>query len=132
VTDHTQERLQRIEERVASLDNTVSILAAVDDAMAKARIVEVFGDDPSMVIIYRGVEKKLSQTQIAAELRKRGLTRADQGDVSRACAFMLDKRFLKKKKPKGYAVREGWEPFGLDKYLKQVLKRQKPPVEPVA
>jgi hypothetical protein len=131
VTDHTQERLQRIEERVASLDNTVSILAAVDDAMAKARIEEVFGDDPSMVIIYRGVEKSLSQTQIAAELRKRGLKGADQARVSTACAFMLDKRFLKKKEPKGYAVREGWEPFGLDKYLKQVLRSRKPPVEPV-
>ena len=101
MTDHAQERLQRIEERVG-LDNTVSILAAVDDALAKARIEEVFGDDSSMVIIYRGVEKMLSQTQIAAELRKRGLTRADQGDVSRACAFMLDKGFLKKKEPKGF------------------------------
>jgi hypothetical protein len=131
VTDHTQERLQRIEERVASLDDTVSILATVDDALAKQRIVEVFGDDPSMVIIYRGVEKKLSQTQIAGELRRRGLPRADQGDVSRACAFLLDKRFLKKKEPKGFAVRDGWEAFGLDKYLKHVLKTQKPPVEPL-
>lgn len=131
MTDHTQERLQRIEERVASLDDTVSILAGVDDALAKQRMAEVFGDDPSMVIIYRGVERKLSQTQIAAELRKRGLTRADQARVSTACAFMLDKRFLKKKEPKGYAVRDGWETFGLDKYLKQVLRGHKPPVEPL-
>lgn len=126
---NTQARLQRIEARVASLDDTVSILATVDDALAKQRIDEVFGDDPSMVVLYRGVQLGLSQERIAGELRRRGLQRADQGDVSRACAFLMDKRFLKKREPKGYTVRDGWEAFGLDKFLKQVLKARK--IEPL-
>jgi hypothetical protein len=125
VTDHTQARLQRIEERVASLDDTVAILATVDDALAKQRIADTFGDDPSMVIIYRGAQKGLSQTKIAAELKARGLQRGDQGDVSRACSFLEEKRFLKRKEPKGFVVRDGWDAFGLDKYLKDVLRSKK-------
>lgn len=125
MTDHTQARLQRIEERVASLDDTVAILATVDDALAKQRIAETFGDDPSMVIIYRGVQQGLSQTRIAAELKARGLQRADQGDVSRACSFLEEKRFLKRKGPKGFVVRDGWDAFGLDKFLKNVLRSRK-------
>jgi hypothetical protein len=127
--DHTQARLQRIEERVANLDDTVAILAMVDDAPAKRRIAETFTDDPSMVIIYRGVHKKLSQSQIAEELRRRGLSRADQGDVSRACSILEEKGFLTKKGPKGYSIREGWDAFGIEKALRQVLRTKH--VEPL-
>jgi len=128
-SDHTQARLQRIEERVASLDDTVGILATVDDAVAKQRIAETFANDPSMVVIYCGVQKKLSQGQIAAELRARGLARADQGDVSRACAILEERRFLKKTEPKGYTSRGGWDAFGIEKFLKQVLRNNN--VEPL-
>jgi len=121
VTDHTQARLQRIEDRVANLDDTVAILATVDDTLAKQRISETFGDDPSMVIIYYGVQKKLSQSQIAAELRARGLEPASQPTVSRACGLLEEKGFLKKE-PRGYVVRAGWDAFGLTKYLKGVLR----------
>jgi hypothetical protein len=129
VSEHIHARLQRIEERVANLDDTVAILARVDDAQAKQRIQETFAADPSMVIIYRGVEKGLSQKQIAAELRTRKLLRADQADVSRACAVLDDKGFVKRGR-KGYEVREGWESFGIDRALKQILKAKKvPPLE---
>jgi hypothetical protein len=119
--DHTQARLQRIEERVASLDDTVSILAAVDDELAKKRIVDTFEMDPSMVIIYRGVQRDLTQARTAGELRTRGLQRANQARVSTARAFLEEQGFLKKTQT-GYSVREGWAPFGIERYLRQVLR----------
>lgn len=120
--DHTQARLQRIEQRVASLDDTVSILAMVDDAAAKGRIEETFGGDPSMVIIFRGVQKNLTQEQTAQELRTRKLTRADQGDVSRARSLLQERGFIKPKAPRGHVAREGWAPFGIEKFLRKVLR----------
>jgi hypothetical protein len=123
VTDqHTQARLQRIEERVASLDDTVSILAVMDDGAAQQRMKEMFENDPSMAIIYRGVELQITQTRTAQELKARELPRADQGDVSRARATLADKNFITKTSS-GYATRHGWKQFGIEKYLKQVLKR---------
>jgi hypothetical protein len=120
--DYTQARLQRIEERVASLDDTVSILAVVDDSAAKNRMAEMFYDDPSMAIIYIGVEKGITQTNTAEALHARKLPRADQGEVSRARAMLADKNFITKTAA-GYDVRPGWKQFGIDKYLRQILKR---------
>jgi hypothetical protein len=119
--DHTQARLQRIEERVASLDDTVSVLAIVDDTAAQERMKEMFEGDPSMAIIYLGVERQITQARSAVELRAQKLPRADQGEVSRARARLADKHFITKTS-KGYVIRPGWKQFGIGKYLKQVLK----------
>lgn len=120
--DHTQARLQRIEQRVASLDDTVSILAMVDDVAAKQRIEEIFGGDPSMVIVYRGVQKNLTQEQTADILRTKGLNRSNQAEVSRARALLEEKGFIKKREPRGYVARDGWTPFGIERYLRKVLR----------
>jgi len=120
--DHTQARLQRMEERLASLDRTVAVLAKVDDAPVK-RIAETFADDPSMVIVYRGVQENFSQARIAEALRDRALPRADQARVSRACGSLYDLGFLKKRKPSGYTIEEGWQAFGIEKSLKLILRR---------
>jgi hypothetical protein len=123
VTDqHTQARLQRIEERVASLDDTVSILAVMDDGVAQQRMTEMFENDPSMAIVYRSVAKGITQDATAQELANRKLTRSNQAEVSRARANLADRNFITKTES-GYAVRPGWKQFGIDKYLKQVLKR---------
>jgi hypothetical protein len=120
--DHTQARLQRIEQRVASLDDTVAVLAMVDDAAAKQRIEETFGNDPSMVIVYRGVQRNITQEKTAEELRARHLPRANQAEVSRARALLEDKGFLRKGEPRGYTIRDGWAPFGIERYLRRVLR----------
>lgn len=59
--DHTQARLQRIEDHLRSLDDRVSVLSAVDSGAAKERIAETFGSDPRTVVIYRGVQAGLTQ-----------------------------------------------------------------------
>jgi hypothetical protein len=120
--DYTQARLQRIEDRVASLDDTVSIIAIMDDGAAQARFAEMFDDDASMAIVYRGVAKGMTQEATARELGARGLTRSNQAEVSRARARLADKNFISKT-AKGYAVRPGWTQFGIDKYVRKVLKR---------
>jgi hypothetical protein len=123
VTDNmTNARLQRIEQRVASLDDTVSILAMVDDDLAKERIESTFGGDPSLVLVYRGVQKKLTQEQTADALRERGLARSNQAEVSRARARLRELGFLKDKEPRSYAARDGWTPFGIERYLRKVLR----------
>lgn len=123
MTDNiTNARLQRIEERVASLDDTVSILAMVDDAAARTRIEETFGGDPSMVLVYRGVQRSLTQEQTAQELRARGLPRIQQADVSRARSLLQERGFIKPKEPRGHAAREGWAPFGIERFLRKVLR----------
>lgn len=123
MTDNiTNARLQRIEQRVASLDDTVSILAMVDDAAAKKRIEDTFAGDPSMVLVYRAIQKNLTQEQTADLLRERGLPRSNQAEVSRARAKLLELGFVKVKEPRGYAVRDGWAPFGIERFLRRVLR----------
>lgn len=124
-TDHTQVRLQRIERDVARIDDKVGILLTLGDERAKQRIADTFGNDLSMIVIYQGVKQRLSQKQIADALRLRSLTRADQGDVSRACAVLEEKGFLKGGPRGGYAIADGWDHFGIDKTLKQTLRRNK-------
>lgn len=94
-SDHTQVRLQRMEERLANLDDTVAVLASVDSAGAKKKIARVFAD-PRIVLVYRGVQRGLNQPQTAAALKDRGLPYADQGSVSRARETLIDEQFLKR------------------------------------
>jgi hypothetical protein len=127
-TDPTQARLQRMEKDVASIDDKVGILLTLGDEPAKQRIVDTFGDDPSMIVIYQGVKQHLPQTEIAKALRDRKLKGAQQARVSQACAVLEEKGFVKTA-IHGYTVADGWDHFGIDKTLKQMLRRNK--VEPL-
>lgn len=120
-SNHTQARLQRMEERLASLDDAVAVLASIDDAGAKEKIARVFAD-PRMVIVYRGVQRNLNQPQTAEALKQRGLPYADQGSVSRAREILIDENFLKRDGPK-VALQVGWKQFGIEKALKKILKQ---------
>jgi hypothetical protein len=120
--DHTQARLQRIEDDVRELKETVSVLGVVNDREAKARIQAMFGSDPRMVIVYRGVQRGLTQEQIAAALRERGLKYATQPRVSESLTQLEDEQFIKRT-PKGPPlVLLGWEKFGLKRVLKNTLR----------
>jgi hypothetical protein len=120
--DHTQARLQRIEKDVRELAATVSVLAAVDDGQAKQRIQDTFGSDPRMVIIYRGVQKGLTQQETANSLKERGLAAATQPRVSEALDELERLRFIERA-PRGVRnVVPGWDKFGLERVLKKTLK----------
>jgi len=119
-SDHTQVRLQRMEDRLANLDDTVAVLASVDNAGAKKKIGRVLAD-PRMAIVYHGVQRGLNQPQTAAALKARGLPYADQGSVSRARETLIDEQFLKREGTK-VVVQGGWEPFGIEKALKKSLR----------
>ena len=120
--DHTQARLQRIEDHLRNLQERVSVLSAVDDGPARQRIRETFDEQPRMVIIYRGVQRGLSQRKIAAALKDRGLPGAHQSEVSIAINELLEKQFVKKASGGTFVPRDGWEDFGLEKTLKKALK----------
>jgi hypothetical protein len=120
--DQTQARLQRIEKDVRNLSATVSVLAAVDSGAAKQQIADTFASDARMVIIYRGIQKGLTQTQIAEALRARELPGAQQARVSNAFDELEEKRFIERT-PKGSPnVLPGWEAFGLERVLKKTLR----------
>jgi hypothetical protein len=125
VTDHTQARLQRIEEDVRSLNARYRVLAAVDDTAVRERIADTFGDDPRMAIIYRGVQRGLTQQEIAAALAERKLPLATQQRVSESLGALVDGGFVTRK-PKGpFAPAEGWDDFGLERTIKATLKKHK-------
>jgi DNA-binding transcriptional ArsR family regulator len=120
--DQTHARLQRIEDDVRRLRERVSVLSAVDGRAAKKQIADTFASDPRMAIIYRGVQAGLTQQKIAEALRERGLSGAQQQQVSKAFAELEDLGFVERT-PKGrYVAIEGWEPFGLEKVLKKTLR----------
>lgn len=120
--DHTQARLQRIEDHLRRLDQTVSVLSAVDSNGAKEWIADTFGSNPRMVIIYRGVQLSLTQQQIADALRARGLPGAQQARVSNACNELVDRRFLERTPKGGFLIVEGWNSFGLERFFKRTLR----------
>ena len=120
-SDYTHARLQRIEEHVRSLSETVSVLAAVDNEAAKQRIDKVFGSDPRVVVIYRGVQKGLTQQKIAEALRERGLPGTQQR-VSEALTDLEKERFIERPRNGPPSIVPGWEPFGLERALKKTLK----------
>ncbi len=104
------------------MQERVSVLSAVDDGPARQRIRETFDEQPRMVIIYRGVQRGLSQRKIAAALKDRGLPGAHQSEVSIAINELLEKQFVKKASGGTFVPRDGWEDFGLEKTLKKALK----------
>lgn len=122
--DHTHARFQRMEDHLRRLDARVSVLSAVGDEATKKRIVDTFGSDARMVIIFRGVQKGLTQEAIAKALRERGLPGAQQARVSNTFDELEELGFIERS-PNGPAVvSQGWESFGLERALKRTLKNQ--------
>lgn len=123
--EYTQARLQRMEEDLRSLKQQVSVLSVVEDPAVRKKIQDAFGDDPRNVIVYRGIERGMNQTQIAAALKERGLPRAQQPRVSETLDELVDRGFVRRA-PKGrYMLRDekAYADFGLAKTLKKTLKR---------
>lgn len=120
--DHLQARIQRIEADVRGLRETVSVLAAVDSAEAKALIEETFGS-PRNVVILRGIQLGMTQAQIARALKERDLkTNAQQQQVSKTIRDLEDLGFVEKT-PKGtYVPKAGWDAFGLERTLRKTLR----------
>lgn len=125
MTNYDQARLQRMEEDLRSLKQQVSVLSIEQDPAVRGKIRETFGDDARNVIIYRGIQLGMSQTDIAAALRERGLPKAQQPRVSETLDELVDRGFVSRA-PKGrYVVRDenAWANFGLEKTLKKTLKK---------
>jgi hypothetical protein len=107
------------------LDDRVSVLGVVgDDAGAKKRIADMFGNDARMVIVYRGVQHQMTQQQIVEALSKRDLPRAQQQRVSDSLRELEDAMFIRRTK-QGFQRHEGWDEFGLERVLKKTLRDQK-------
>ena len=120
--DQLQARMQRIEDHVRNLDQKVSVLSAVDGDAAKARIVDTFGSNPRMVIIYRGIQAGLTQQKIAEALRARGLPGAQRPRVSLAFTELTELGFVERTPKGGFVAIEGWNSFGLDRVLRRTLR----------
>ena len=123
--DVNQARLQRIEDHLRSLDARVSVLSAVDSGAAKKRIADTFGTDARAVIIYRGVEKDLTQQQIATALKQRALPQAQQQRVSDTLDDLVELGFIERTNKGRFIVADGWNNFGLDRVLKKTLRTSK-------
>jgi hypothetical protein len=124
MSDQTQARFQRIEDHLRSLDEKVSVLSAVDGDAAKKRVSDTFGSNPRMVIIYRGIQLRMTQQQIADALRARKLTGAQQPKVSLAFRELEELGFIERTAKGQYLPIRGWESFGLERVLKKTLRDQ--------
>lgn len=126
--DHQHGHQQRLETHLRDIDRRGSVVAGLEtDAIAKKQMADTFGDKPAMVIVYQGVHHRLTQPEIAEELAARGLPGASQPSVSRAVAKLERQWFLRRPKKGRVVVREGWDEFGLDRELKQILKKHEVP-----
>lgn len=123
--DYAQGRLQRIEEHLREIDEQISVLAAVDDGPAKQRIAQTFGTDARAVIVFRGIQQRMTQQQIADALKARNLPLAQQPRVSEMLSELEERGFIKRLPDGSYGVQEGWDRFGLEKTLKKTLKIKK-------
>lgn len=121
MTGYDQAHLQRIEKHVQSLDDAVSVLTAVADA-PRQRIEETFGDDPRMVIIMRGVQRRMTQEEIARALRDRKLKGAQQARVSNTFRDLDRGEFIKRTEDGTWVPNDAWKRFGLERVMKQTLK----------
>lgn len=122
--DQDQARLQEIEAHLRSLDEQVSVLSAVGDAAAKQRVADTFGD-PRTVIIYRGVQRSMTQEHIAAELKARDLPGAQQPRVSETLTKLEELGFVKRRPDASFHPHNGWCHFGLERTLKKTLRTKK-------
>lgn len=100
----------------------MSVLSAVDGDAARERIAETFGSDARTVIVYRGVQRGLTQKKIADELRARSLPGAQQARVSNTFDELEDLGFIYRTSEGVRVPTEGWQTFGLDKVLRKTLR----------
>jgi hypothetical protein len=123
VSDHSHGHTQRIESHVRDSNNRDSVLAALEKRdIARKRIADTFGSDPSVVIVYLGLQRGMTQPEIAAALKDRGLKGGSQPQVSLAEAKLEEAGFLRQP-PKGRrVVQGGWEEFGLNRALGKILR----------
>jgi hypothetical protein len=119
-----QARVQRIE---ADVHGLYRILAVTDRGdQVRALIKETFADARTC-IVFRGVQRGLNGTQTAKALTDRGLDGADKRRVSDT-RRQLDEIGLVNKAPKGkYVAAGGLEEFGLDRTIKDTLRKAKVP-----
>ncbi len=121
--DHSHGHTQRIEAHLRDVNHRGSVIAALEtDAAAKKKIADTFGASPTLVIVYLGLKKGLTQPEIAEELKKRDLPGGSQSQVSIAESNLEEAGFLKQP-PKGRRIiREGWEEIGITRALNKILK----------
>jgi hypothetical protein len=120
-SDELQARIQRIEADLRSLHDVVAVLAAADSHAVRQVIRDVFSDART-VIIYRGIQLGMTQTEIGAALKTRGLKSHFQSDVSKTVGLLEDKGFVEKP-PKGqHVARTGWNRYGLEKFMRKTLR----------
>lgn len=120
-SDELQARIQRIEEDLRSLHDVVAVLAAADSDAVKQVIHSVFSD-PRTVIIYRGVQRGMTQAQIGAALKERGLKKNFQPDVSKTVRMLEDKGFVEKPPQGAHVPRTGWNKYGLERFVRKTLR----------
>jgi hypothetical protein len=114
-----------MEAHLRRLDDRVSVLGEVGDAAgARRRIADTFAGDARMVVIYRGVQRQMTQEQIAQALKDRRLPQALQQRVSDSLKELEDAMFIRRTR-KGFQVHQGWDEFGLERTLKKTLRDQK-------
>lgn len=125
-SDYTQARLQRIEDHLRKLDERVSMLSAQDGPAIKKRIAETFAD-PRTVIIYRGIERGLTQKQIAAALKERDLPGALQQRVSDTFDDLVEAGFVRRGAKNSYVIRDKsvLDDLGLERMLKKTLRQNR-------
>jgi hypothetical protein len=78
-----------------------------------------------MVIIYRGVQRGMTQRQIADALKQRSLAGALQPRVSETLIELEGRGFVRRAPDGPFRPREGWDDFGLERTLKKTLRTHK-------
>lgn len=97
------------------------MLAAVDRPAVRKQIEAAFSD-ARVVIVFRGVQRGLTQQKIADELKSRGFQNATQPFVSQSITQLHDRGFVERAPKGGYSAVEGWNAFDLDRILRKTLK----------
>lgn len=100
------------------------MLSAMEAPAIKAKIAEIFSD-PRTVIIYRGIERGLTQKNIAAALQERGLPGALQQRVSDTFDELVEADFVKRAPKNSYVIRDktALDDLGLERTLKKTLRQ---------
>jgi hypothetical protein len=123
MSDHSHGHGQRIESHVRDSNNRDSVLAALEKAeIAKKRIAETFGSNTTLVIVYQGLQRGMTQPEVARALKDRGLAGGTQPQVSIAEGKLEEAGFLRQPRKGRRVLREGWEEFGLNRALAKILK----------
>ena len=124
MNDQLQARVQRIE---ADVHGLYRILAVTDRGDQVRTIIKETFADPRTCIVFRAMQRGLNGTQTAKALADRGLGGADKRRVSDTRQELAEIGLVHKA-PKGkYVAAEGLEEFGLDRAIKDTLRKAKVP-----